>query len=464
VTSRHNEPNVTLFAAEPEALNGFGAISGSNGRTVGLEALGRGEVYINADAADDLDASVGDQLALFAAGRRSMLTVKDVVRFDGTGTDSGALLMPLSQAQRALGVGDRVQQVLVSNDGDAVSGASRTDQVVSALQPTVARLGLQVDKVKGDGLKLADTQGATYLSLFSTFGTFTIAGGDPADLLGVRHARHPNGAARWAPLARSAHSVATWFRCSFSRASRTTSWRPSLARPSACFWHFSWCMSWPEHSSSRGWSLFATTSAGRATSRLSPSGFFSRWPWCWLRAWRVSRLNIVAAIRNLPQPPRQHRRRSRWVITVACLAGGGALVASAYSTKNAPSLLVGGTLLITALAPMVLMLGVSERAAYTTVGMATLAWNLLPFKVYGWLVPGLTMGFSVFLLAGMLLVAGATCVVMYNLRGLLPGLMLLFGRSRRGAPVVKVAVAEPMRSRFRTGATLGLFTLVVFTP
>jgi len=73
------------------------------------------------------------------------------------------------------------------------------------------------------------------------------------------------------------------------------------------------------------------------------------------------------------------------------------------------------------------------------------------------------MGFSVFLLVGLLLVAGATWVVVYNLHALLEALMWVFGRSRHAAPVVRTAIAEPMRTRFRTGATIGLFTLVVFT-
>jgi putative ABC transport system permease protein len=46
---------------------------------------------------------------------------------------------------------------------------------------------------------------------------------------------------------------------------------------------------------------------------------------------------------------------------------------------------------------------------------------------------------------------------------MLTGLMWSFGHSRRAAPVVKTAIAEPMRNRFRTGTTIGLFTLVVFT-
>ena len=38
-----------------------------------------------------------------------------------------------------------------------------------------------------------------------------------------------------------------------------------------------------------------------------------------------------------------------------------------------------------------------------------------------------------------------------------------FGRIRALAPVLRMSIAYPLRSRFRTGATLAMFTLVVFT-
>ena len=346
--------------------------------------------------------------------------------------------------------------------GTPVSGAERTDQVQAALQPTVDRLGLQVDKVKSDGLELADTQGATYLSLFSTFGTFTISAGILLIFLVfvmlATERRGEMGTARAIGTQRR-HLVQMFLFEGAAYDVMAAVVGAALGLLLALLMVHALAGALVEtglvtiryHLS---WTSFVIAFALGTLLTLAV---------VLIAAWRVSRLNIVAAIRNLPQPPRQHRRRSRWVIAFSCLAVGGALVASAYMTKSAASLLIGGTLLITSFAPILLIAGVGERAAYTTVGLGTLAWNLLPFRVYGWLVPGLTMGFSVFLLAGLLLVAGATCVVVYNLPTLLRGLMSVFGRSRHGAPVVKVAIAEPMRTRFRTGATLGLFTLVVFT-
>ena len=182
-----------------------------------------------------------------------------------------------------------------------------------------------------------------------------------------------------------------------------------------------------------------------------------------IAAWRVSRLNIVAAVRNLPQPPRRRRRRYGWLLAGLCVAVGALMIASAFSSKSAVALLIGGSLVLVALVPAIRSLGGSERLAYSVAGTGVLVWNLLPFSVYKALVPDLKMGFGVFVLVGLLLVAGATWVLVYNLRPMLNGVMWVFGRSRHAVPVLKTAIASPLRNRFRTGATAGLFTLVVFT-
>lgn len=462
LTSRRTEPALRLFATDPDRMSGLGRITADSGDTVTLADLAHGEVFLDREAADDLDAGAGDRLLVFGGGQQVPVTVRDVVSYDGSGTDTGAVLVPLVEAQRILDVGSTVQHVIVSNDGDAVEGDERTEAVVSALQPTVDALGLRIDQVKRDGLELADEQGATYLSLFSSFGTFTISAGVLLIFLVfamlAAERRGEMGTARAIGVQRR-HLVQMFV---YEGAAYD-----ALAAVIGAVLGL----------------LLALGMVRAIAGALSGSGIVTiRYDLTWtsfvvalalgalltltvvlLAAWRVSRLNIVAAVRNLPQPPRRRRRRSTWLVVLGCLVGGGALVAAAVPTHSAVALLVGGSLLLFTLAPVVRSLGGSDRLAYSVAGTLVLAWNLLPFEVYDVLVPDLEMGFGVFVTAGLMLVAGATAVIVHNLRAMLGALMWLFGRSRRAAPVVKTAIAEPMRNRFRTGTTLGLFTLVVFT-
>ncbi len=461
LTSRSTEPQLTLFATDPGAMTGFGTIRDRSGDPVALDALGPGEVYLDTAAADDLSAGPGDRLTVFTGGRPHAVRVADVVDYDGTGTDAGALLVGLPAAQRLLGVGSDVQQVRVSNVGDATSGASRTSAAIASLRPTTDALGLEAQPVKRDGLQQADEQGATFLSLFSTFGTFTISAGILLIFLVfvmlAAERRGEMGTARAIGTQRR-HLVQMFV---FEGAAYDVL---AAVVGAALGLGLAFGMAWV------------------VAGAMSESGVTIRYSFTWtslivafslgvlltlavvvVAAWRVSGLNIVSAVRNLPQPPRHHRRRSHGAVAAGCLAGAALLVAAAFSSKNATALLVGGTLAILAVVPLVRLLGGGSRLAWTVAGTGVLVWNLLPFKVYGEIVPGLGMNFSVWVVVGLMLVAGATAVVVFNLAVVLDGLMWVFGRSRRAAPVVGTAIAQPMRNRFRTGATIGLFTLVVFT-
>ena len=68
------------------------------------------------------------------------------------------MLLPLRDAQALLGRPGQIEHVLVSNRGDAESGAKLSDDVVQLLQPTLASLGLEADAEKRDGLAEADAQ------------------------------------------------------------------------------------------------------------------------------------------------------------------------------------------------------------------------------------------------------------------------------------------------------------------
>src|SRR4029450_12233159 len=69
----------------------------------------------------------------------------------------------------------------------------------------------------------------------------------------------------------------------------------------------------------------------------------------------------------------------------------------------------------------------------------------------------------VWIMAGIFVVLGAAGTLIYNADILLGGLRRTLGRARGLAPVLRMAVAYPLRNRFRTGVTFAMFTLVVFT-
>ncbi len=182
-----------------------------------------------------------------------------------------------------------------------------------------------------------------------------------------------------------------------------------------------------------------------------------------LSAWRVSVLNVVTAIRNLPSPLARANRRARWGRGALAVVAGALLALAGTSGGEATPFLLGVSIVIVGLIPVARALGLGDRAAHTLAGVALVAWWLLPGDTYNSLVGDLAWNFSVYIVAGLMIVLGATWTIMYNADVALAVVSRIAGRARSLAPVVRMAVAYPLRSRLRTSMTLAMFMLVVFT-
>ena len=104
-----------------------------------------------------------------------------------------------------------------------------------------------------------------------------------------------------------------------------------------------------------------------------------------------------------------------------------------------------------------------KRVSMTLIGIAMLIFWGLPFDALDGLTGTLDGGPEMFLLSGVSLVAAAVWVVMYNAEVIIWIVVRMIGRFGSLRPVVKMAIAYPMSARFRTGLTLAMFSLVIFT-
>ena len=87
----------------------------------------------------------------------------------------------------------------------------------------------------------------------------------------------------------------------------------------------------------------------------------------------------------------------------------------------------------------------------------------LPFDTLDVLTGTLAGGPEMFLLSGVSLVAATVWTVMYNADVIVWIVSKMIGRFGSLRPIVKMAIAYPMGARFRTGLTLAMFSLVIFT-
>jgi len=180
-------------------------------------------------------------------------------------------------------------------------------------------------------------------------------------------------------------------------------------------------------------------------------------------SWRVSRLNIVRAVRDLPEP-KVRRRGRRVIVQIVLLLVIGVLASVAgLQGGQAGAFLLGLSLCIIGLALLARRLGAPDRAAFTAAGIALIVLWLLPSSVTDKLFPDMSAGIEMFFLSGIMLVIAAVWVVVFNSDLLVRVTVAVLGRFRSLPPILKTAVAYPMQNRFRTGMTLAMFSLVVFT-
>ncbi len=104
-----------------------------------------------------------------------------------------------------------------------------------------------------------------------------------------------------------------------------------------------------------------------------------------------------------------------------------------------------------------------DRVAFTATGLVMLAFWITPINLLEPLTGQLEGDFEMMFVSGIFMVGAAVWTIMYNADLLVKALTSATGRMGKLRPVMVTAVAYPMSSKFRTGLTLAMFALVIFT-
>jgi putative ABC transport system permease protein len=458
------EPSVVLFAGDPARMDGFSPIRGSGGAEVSLGDLRPGEVYLNTKAARELRIEAGDRVVAYAGADPVPMRVRDVVRFDGAGTADASALVSLAQAQQLFDRDGEIRAVLVSNRGGDVAGAALSDEVVVLLEPVVNSLGLEIQTLKADAIEDADAAGNAFMTFFTTFGTFSIAAGILLIFLIfvmlASERRGELGIAR-AVGTRRGHLVQMFTFEGVAYDFLAALVGAVLGALVALGMVMVMASAFATADSDEGLQIeFAVTS--RSLAIAFALGMLLTLVVVAVSAWRVSMMNVATAIRNLPEPPAGRRRR-RFVLAAVGILVGTALTVSGTSSGTATPVMLGISLVLLGLIPLLQVAGVSERVANTLCGGAIVVTLMLPWNLWESVFGTLAMDFGTWIVAGLMIIVGAVLVMIHNAAALLGLVMRTFGRIGALAPVLRMSIAYPLSARFRTGTTLAMFTLVVFT-
>ncbi|HEX5365534.1 MAG TPA: FtsX-like permease family protein [Acidimicrobiales bacterium] len=473
-------PGAQLLELDLEAAARFG----SDPAAVGLTGPtpGPGEAVVNADVADALGLEPGGHVSVHAYGQTVDLEVTRVVEtrglagFRGTTSEAtrarnvfvapGTIDGLVRRAVERFGLSGIIppeRVVAVSNPGGVTGGAEASTTVTRAIERAVGDGAPPVTALKREVLDSAADTSAQLGDLFAAMGAFgTLAGILLLVNLFVMLAeerRREHGTLRALGMPRgllvASFAAEGWMYGMAASVLGTAAGvglgRVVVAAVAGAIADTGDDLGLRLEFGFQGSSLAAGFALGLAISVGSVA----------VTSMRSARLNVIRAIRGLPDPPAP----PRWWLVPAAL--GAAAVGAAWSLAAIAVDGVYGVLL----GPLVVFAGVAvavtagsggrlRRQAVSGGAVAALAWATVALR--------LTLDrmaadpdVNVFVIQGVALTAAAVLLVSEQ-QDRLVGLVGHLARGRRWLHV-RIGLAHPAAGRLRSGLTVAMYALVVFT-
>ena len=462
-TSKQSEPIVNLLGIAPADVATLGGLAAREGGTIDLAALKPNEVAINAALADALGAKAGDALTIFTPSGPQQFTIGRIARNGGLGGFStepkGVVILSVPAARAIVGpqADGKYNVIIASAQGDTVSSLDNEAAANNVLTAATNGSGLVLQRVKRDGLQEAELAGNIFTTFFLLFGLFAIAAGVMLIFLIfvmlAAERRGEMGMARAVGTKRRhliqsfvAEGAAYDILAAAVGAAFGVGIAFGIVRGMAQL--FGQDLAITPHVEPR--SLVVAYCLGVVVTFLTIA----------VSAWRVSRLNIVAAIRDLEDAKKPGGGWRGLAFGIAGIAIGGLLWANAGT--RAFTFTSGVSLIILSSTLVLRYFRLPGRLVYTLAGLALSAFWALPSdtteRIFGSYQGGPEMSF----VAGIMMVAGAVLLLINNGDLILAATNRLGSVAQRFIPALKMGTAYPLSSRFRTGLTMYMFALIIF--
>lgn len=490
-----SEPRVELLGVDASTMKGFDRLTAASGEVLSVADLGDNELYLSIQTAEGMGVGVGNSVeaslippaaefgnppAGFEGGARPAgradngrpdvpatdqsppeLEVAGIYESGANPASETSMAMPLGELQEFVGEEGRINEILITHRGPAVEGGKYTDTSVDRIDSILSANGLETDPVKKEAIDQADTRGEIFSTLFVLFGQFSVAAGMLLIFLIfvmlASERKHELGIARAVGMQRSALIRAFAFEGALY--ALVASAIGSVAGVGV------------------GWVMVRFLGRGFAGGSEDFRIVFSTGPqnavlaFCMgmvltftvvlISSWRVSRLNVVRAIRDIPEPDKKGRSVLGVLVAVLTPIAGTVALWQGLETRTTAFYLGGLSLILIGAALVARVLGISDRVAFSASGIILLALWLTPASIT---TPAdMARGPEMFFVSGIALVVAGVWLVIFNADVILRVVVALFGRIKGLPPVLKTAVKYPTQSLFRTGMTLAMFMLVVFT-
>ena len=176
------EPLNVLVGLDAGSMKGFESdIESTDGKQLSIGDLATDEIYVDKSLSEKLDIVTGDKVQVFTKGQAHDFTVKGIVKdrtlTGNAGQISRGFVMELKSAQQLLGRSGEVDRIAISNSGGVYDGLDNSKTVTAALNNVIGTAKFHATETKQDAVDDANTISSFLTTFFVVLGLFAIASG-----------------------------------------------------------------------------------------------------------------------------------------------------------------------------------------------------------------------------------------------------------------------------------------------
>ena len=183
-TARLSAPSPLVVGVDPKTVDPFeGLRDARSGDVISASTLTDANVYVSKTLADKIDAAAGDSVQVFFQNQPHTFHVLGVVQdtsLTNQGGDSGGLVMTLDQAWALTGEPGTLNTIEVSLQGGTRGTLDRIPAMETQLQSFIDQhpeSGAHIDVTKKDLVNIGTIAGSVFVTIFLVFGLFSMAAG-----------------------------------------------------------------------------------------------------------------------------------------------------------------------------------------------------------------------------------------------------------------------------------------------
>jgi putative ABC transport system permease protein len=509
------EPVVLCKALNPETYDFFGPLR-SGGSTLDYD-LGPGEAYIGKDLSEKLESDVGSIITVSTGPLNFNFTVKAIVDEEGRAGSlaGGDLYMSFQSIWTLANVtpeeegpigndrdwkGGIYNHLYISNEGGRIDGADLCPDVLDRLEeefksvqhPLGPSKDLEISGNKKESVDESIEQMDMFTRMFLVLGTFTIIAGITLIInifvMLSEERKEEMGISRAVGMKRKDLRLTYLFEgLAYSVVSSLVGVLLGVVSGYAMIWGMQSIFD-----SFGGGSLdllgnYTVTPLSLVLSFIA--GFTITISTTLFIAGRVAKLNIVSAIRNTPVPIKKPylvtlsqqicgvydvkscsgdestlSKVLQYVFDKVTLFGMGSIIVgipfliAGIALKNFAPTSFGISMILIGVA-LVVKYFFNERITYTIAGMLVLTFWIVPLPVFEDYSGDLEM----FILSGIFMVSSSVLLLIWNTDVILWIVEKVVMFLRASPASIKTAISYPVKKRFRTGVTIFMFALIIFT-